>query len=265
MMRKRNRRGRVVRKNQYRPFARGPASFGRPLVLEPLEDRLLLSADVRLNDLIDNILATFNGVPPPSEVTYRSGETIQGTEDTVPNSVQIGHVPAELGDSSDLQLDNLTLTFPTNLAFDSGAKTWSGGVGVTAIQGVLLPGRLNIGIVDDAFDNPRHVKSATINGLQESGMYKGMYEVVFTLAGDHRDLGDNVLFHSKEIAVLNSSPATFNDLDLADDTKKIEFTNVSFDEANGETDVTVQYNFDPGDTWTGGSLLAARLGPGQRR
>jgi len=257
MMRKRNRRGRVVRKNQYRPFARGPASFGRPLVLEPLEDRLLLSADVRLNDLIDNILATFNGVPPPSEVTYRSGETIQGTEDTVPNSVQIGHVPAELGDSSDLQLDNLTLTFPTNLAFDSGAKTWSGGVGVTAIQGVLLPGRLNIGIVDDAFDNPRHVKSATINGLQESGMYKGMYEVVFTLAGDHRDLGDNVLFHSKEIAVLNSSPATFNDLDLADDTKKIEFTNVSFDEANGETDVTVQYNFDPGDTWTGGSLLAA--------
>jgi len=96
-----------------------------------------------------------------------------------------------------------------------------------------------------------------MNGQQANGKY----EVVFTLAGDHRDLGDNVLFPSNEIAVLNSSPATFDDLDLADDTKQIVFTNVSYDESNNKTDVTVEYNFDPGDNWNGGSLLAETRRP----
>lgn len=47
-MRRRNRRGRAVRKNRYRPLLGGLAPFGRPLVLEPLEDRRLLSVNIGL-------------------------------------------------------------------------------------------------------------------------------------------------------------------------------------------------------------------------
>ena len=202
--------------------------------------------DGTLNGLIDYILTTFNGVPPDGELVFHSGDPIPGTEETVPYSVQIGKIPAALGGGSDLQLDNITLTFPANLDFDSSTNTWSGGVGITANQGVLLPGLLDVGVVNDAFDNPRRVKSATVKGQQANGKY----EVVFTLAGDHRDLGDNVLFPSNEIAVLNSNPATFN-------ANAILFTNVSFDEDRGETHVTVEYTSDPGSSWTGGTLLAA--------
>jgi Ca2+-binding RTX toxin-like protein len=207
-----------------------------------------------LNGLIDYILSTFNHVPPASEVVFRSGGPIPGTEEIVPLSVQIGSVPAALGDGSDLQLDNITLTFPTNLTFHSSTNTWSGGVGVTAMQGVLFPGLLDIGVIDDAFDKPRRVKSATVEGQQTNGKY----EVVFTLAGDHRDLWYNRLLSSKKIAVLNSNPPTFDDLDLADDTKQIVVTLVNFREGRRETDVTVHYNFDPGSSWIGGSLLAAQ-------
>jgi len=207
-----------------------------------------------LNGLIDYVLSTFNLVPPARELVFRSGEPIPGTEEIVPFSVQIGSVPVALGDGSDLQLDNITLTFPANLDCDSSTNTWSGGVGVTAMQGVLFPGLLDIGVIDDAFDNPRRIKSATVEGLQTNGKY----EVVFTLAGDHRDLWYNRLLSSKKIAVLNSNPPTFDDLDLADDTKEIVVTLVNFREGSRETDVTVQYNFDPGSSWDGGSLLAAQ-------
>jgi len=206
-----------------------------------------------LNGLIDYILSTFNHVPPASEVVFHSGEPIPGTEKIVPFSVQIGNVPAALGDGSDLQLDNITLTFPTNLDFDSGTNTWSGGVGVAAMQGVLFPGLLDVGVIDDAFDKPRRVKSAS-----DVLPANGKYEVVFTLAGDHRDLWYNRLLSSKKIAVLNSNPSMFDDLDLADNTKEIVVTHVNFREGSRETDVTVQYNFDPGSSWTGGSLLAAQ-------
>ncbi|MFV2069634.1 MAG: hypothetical protein ACC645_21930, partial [Pirellulales bacterium] len=199
-----------------------------------------------LDGLIDSILDTFGGVPPTTKQTFTSGDAIGSTTDYVPASVQVGHT---LGGDSDLQLDNITLGFPTNLAFDG--TDWSGGVGVNAVQGMLFPGLLDIGIIDDAFDNPRRVKSAAVNGLQGNGNY----EVVFTLAGDHRDINPD-LFPGNEIAVLNSNPATFNDLDLSDDTNQILWTDIDYDESNGVTYVTVEYNFDPGNSWTGGSLIA---------
>ncbi len=201
-----------------------------------------------LNGVINRILATFSGTAPATTMVFNSGDAIGMSGDVVPTSVDIGQIPA--GTKSDLQLDNITLTFPTNLNFD-GTK-WSGGVGVTAGQGILLPGVLDVGIIDDAFDNPRRVESAVNNGQQPNGKY----EVVFTLAGDHRDLGETKLFPSKELAVLNSKPATFNDLDFSD-ANEILFTTVEYDDVNDTTTVTTEYNFDPGTNWTGGSLLAA--------
>ena len=111
--------------------------------LEPLEQRVLLSAD--LNVVIDGFLDTLNpAVPQPAAITmdYVADDGVI----TIGNSVG--------GVGADLALEGVRLTFG-NLIYDGANARWSGQVGVEAASASLFPGLLDIEVTDgddsDAF------------------------------------------------------------------------------------------------------------------
>src|SRR6187397_1420671 len=93
--------------------------------LEPLEQRVLLSAD--LNVVIDGFLDTLNpAVPQPAAITM--GNSVGGV-------------------GADLALEGVRLTFG-NLIYDGANARWSGQVGVEAASASLFPGLLDIEVTD---------------------------------------------------------------------------------------------------------------------
>ena len=205
----------------------------------PPESEALVGAN--LNDVIDTILATFSTASPPaSPVVFTSGDAL------VPPLVTIG---TTVGGGADIQLEGVTLTF-SNLSYNIDEGRWDGEVQVEAGLAILFPGLLDIVIIDDDFDVPLRVDTATGPVLHGNGNH----QVVFTLFGDR---GDD-LKAGDEIAVFNSNEPGFDDPDLADNTKQILVTGVSYDEGTDRTTLTVEYNFDPsiGGAWTGGSVIA---------
>ncbi|HEX4999276.1 MAG TPA: LEPR-XLL domain-containing protein, partial [Terriglobia bacterium] len=198
--------------------------------------RLPLLADgAKLNDIFNVILATFDPANPPSSaVVFNSATTVR-----LPNSATVGTTTAG---TPDLQLEGLTLTF-SELAHTS---SWSGEVLVESELSVLLPGVLDIVIVDDNFGAPVRVESATAP-LPDAGGWA----VTFTVGGDHSDLAGGA-----EIAVLNSNEPGFDDTSFAD-AHTIVVSSATYDESSDETTIEVVYNFDPGSApWTGGSVIA---------
>ena len=113
------------------------------LRFEPLEQRLLLSAD--LNPVIDDFLATLDTAQAqPAEIIYQysSGDRIV----TVGNSVG--------GSGSDIALEEVTLTF-AGLTYDGVNARWNGQVGVEAMSATLFPDFLDVEVsdVDDDADD----------------------------------------------------------------------------------------------------------------
>ena len=101
----------------------------RRLFLEHLEDRALLAG---LNSVIDELLAGFApGVPPDPTEEFTYADVTVGT-------TAVG------GGTADLELENVTLTFP-DLAYDA-AGNWTGNVVVKAEAGVLFPGLVDIAV-----------------------------------------------------------------------------------------------------------------------
>jgi len=103
---------------------------------EPLEQRLLLSAD--LNPVVDNFLATLDpGTAQPAQIVhhYADGDGVI----TIGNSVG--------GNGSDLALTGVKLTF-ANLAYDSANTRWNGQVGVEATGATLFPDFLGVAVTD---------------------------------------------------------------------------------------------------------------------
>jgi len=221
----------------------------------------LLADGANLNDVIDELLATrFDPTVDPNPL---GSFVFSSSAGDIPNIITIGGM--------DLQIENVTLTFSL-LSYNLVENHWDGLVTVEAPLAVLFPGVLDIVIVDDGFETPRRVESATPATL----LGNGNYEINFTLSGDHRDGADilaadgysvgpalqillkNGLSIGDEIAVLNSNQSSFDDIDLADDTVQILVTGVVYDPLTKKTTVTVEYNFNPetGGAWSGGSVIA---------
>ena len=180
-MRKRNRPGRAVHKNRYRLLVGGLAIFERPLVMEPLEERLALAVDLgiepeeivyanplsatatefpgdaifsdgaRLNDVIDGLLNSFD----KSDLPTGEDATFTSFEDEIPDMITVGTTPAG---GADLELQNLTLTF-SGLSYAS--DQWSGEVLVESTSGALIPEGLDIAI-SDSDDNDLSAVFGTI-------------------------------------------------------------------------------------------------------
>ena len=105
---------------------------------EPLEPRLLLSAD--LNVVIDGFLATRNTAEQQPAVIAFDYVADDGVI-TIGNSVG--------GDGADIALEGVTLTF-SNLSYDTVNGRWNGQVGVEATSASLFPDFLDVEVNDDA-------------------------------------------------------------------------------------------------------------------
>ena len=112
---------------------------------EPLEQRLLLSAD--LNPVIDDFLAGAGldeNAPPSAPIVhvYTGGDGVITIGDSVG------------GTGYDLELTGVTLTF-SNLFYDADNERWGGQVGVEATGARLFPDSLDVAVTDrnDDADN----------------------------------------------------------------------------------------------------------------
>lgn len=107
---------------------------------EPLEQRLLLSAD--LNPVINDFLGTLDknaAQPAQIEFDYVQGDGVI----TIGNSVG--------GTGADIALEGVTLTF-SDLVYDNANARWDGQVGVEAISATLFPDLLDVAVTDDGND-----------------------------------------------------------------------------------------------------------------
>ena len=111
----------------------GQARQQSKMRFEPLEQRLLLSAD--LNPVIDDFLATLDTGTAYSEIQY--DYVADDGIITIGNSVG--------GSGSDIALEEVTLTFE-GLAYD-GAR-WNGQVVVEAMSATLFPDFLGVEVTD---------------------------------------------------------------------------------------------------------------------
>lgn len=212
---------------------------GNAVMVATLTEGVRLSLQIvdgtRLNDVINVILATFDSTSPPV-----MPQVFSSADALVPNLVTVGTTAVG---GTDLQLEGITLTF-AGLSFDS-TSGWTGDVQVEAGLGVLLPGHLDIMLIDDNFSAPIRVESAS------AAAGSGPREVTFVLYGDLTDL-----VAGEVIAVLNSNESGFDDADFAD-ARTITIVSTSYDQLSDRTTLVVDYNFDPGNlAWTGGSVIA---------
>jgi hypothetical protein len=96
-----------------------------------------LADGTKLNDVLDVILATFDPASPPiGPIAFSSVTPLH-----LPNVVTVGETPTF---TPDLQLEGLKLTF-SELAHTT---SWAGEVLVESQLGILMPGQLDIVIVD---------------------------------------------------------------------------------------------------------------------
>ena len=201
----------------------------------------LLANGATLNAVIDALLASnFDYTIDPNPAGTFEFTTL---DEDVPDIITVGQTAFG---GVDLQLENVTLEFSL-LQYDFTDMEWDGLVGLEAELGILYPDLLDIVIIDDAFDAPRRIESAS--AVTENS---GIYTVTFTLYGDHTDIKNG-----DEIAVLNSNASAFDDADLEDDVKQIMVTDVTLN-GSGSTTITVEYNFNPESdgSWNGGSVIA---------
>jgi hypothetical protein len=212
---------------------------GNSIMVTSLADGVRLGLQIddgtRLNDVINIILATLDSTNPPV-----TPQVFSSADALVPNLITIGTTSAG---GVDLQLEGITLTF-SGLSYVA-TSGWDGEVQVEAELGILLPGQLDIIILDDDFGAPLRVESAS------AAAGTGPRDVTFTVSGDHTEIeaGD-------VIAVLNSNEAGFDDTDF-NDGKTITVVSSSYSDTTKLTTFVVSYNFDPGTAaWTGGSVIA---------
>ena len=193
-----------------------------------------LTDGTKLNDVLDVILATFDQASPPvGPIAFTDATDLR-----LPNIVTVGETPTF---TPDLQLEGLKLTF-SELAYTT---TWAGEVLVESLLGILMPGILDIVVVDDDFGTIR-VESASAPVAGSDG-----WSVTFTVQGPFP-----LLFGAGEkIGVANSNEPGFDDVDPGDD-KTITVSSSSYDLPSNTTTITVTYDFDPGSAaWTGGSVI----------